>query len=222
MIADMELIPIKINYRNNSLRIALAKSLVNIHPLLPTISKKMIDKKEESNSAGKGSIERESLHSVLSADPLRFDPSLHAKISKVSAEDDQLENHISCKPEIFHSSQRMLRDVPQRAAAKTSWQIFKEKIVNDYAMILHASTTVADSNFNNSHSDEIEDNSLSQIGVFQDRYDQRLASLETKAGTNKSISSSVKKIEVIFCILNILIDIGQNYMKYCIIFTSFW
>ena len=198
MIADMELIPIKINYRNNSLRIALARSSVTIHPLLPMISKKVINMRVESHSTAKGSIERESLQSILPVDPLRFDTSLHAKVSKISVEDDKLENQTSCESQVSQSSLRMLRDVPQRAAAKTSWQIFKDKIVNDYAIILRASTTVADSNSNNLHSYGIGNNLSSQPGVLQDKYDQRLASLETKAGSpNKSISSSVKKIEVV-------------------------
>lgn len=198
---EVEWIPLEINYSKNRLRIALAKSRVSIHPLLPTISKKIINKRNEPLSAVMGCIERENLQSEKSPDPLRFDPLSLPKSSRASGGDDKAMNETPCINQPFHSSHRTFRHMPHKSAEKTSWQICKEKIVNDYAVILDTTMTVGDSNSNNYNFYETEEGHSSNIVTFQNKYEQRLACLEKKSGSNsKSVKSSVRRIEVCsFC-----------------------
>lgn len=241
---EIEWLPLQVNYKLEKKRIAMEKSSVLIHPLLPTVSKKNHNKKQEFNPIGGGNIERESVSSISLLDPLRSpalspmrglqlgsDPlsmslltsPIEDKVKKIPGLQNIQSQNTSQKasntsqsknsktPQTVQSSQSKLRDVPGRAAVKTTWQIKKEQILSECNILMmdtdnrhhthpthHTYSTTDTTSRRNSTDIHSEDkNGNDDKYGFEDKYGLRLASLEKSSSSPSKMSgSNSKKIEV--------------------------
>lgn len=173
--SDTNWLPRPVNYRNESARIALAKTPAAYHPLGSITNDKSSD--NESLASRVDIDSQSSFTSPISPrfDPLSTPPRVESGILKSSSK-HETDNH-------RRNSQSMLRDVPEKAAVRSPWQLKKDQILASFAM------PATDITGNTNSSREIEERSLStSTDNRYDKYSQRLALLGRKS------TSSVKEI----------------------------
>ena len=130
---DLEYYPVQRDYKEQFLKIAMARSTVSLHPLLPSTSKR----KQELHRGQRGTMEGLSI-----ADPLQSDP-LQSRILVETYPETNIPTPIKNQnPKNSQTSQSMLRAVAEKAAARTPWQLKKEQILTDSALLFNVDTSV--------------------------------------------------------------------------------
>ena len=130
---DLEYYPVQRDYKEQFLKIAMARSTVSLHPLLPSTSKR----KQELHRGQRGTME-----SLSIADPLQSDP-LQSRIHVETYPETNIPTPIKNQnPKNSQTSQSMLRAVAEKAAARTPWQLRKEQILIDSALLFNVDTSV--------------------------------------------------------------------------------
>lgn len=173
---DANWLPRPINYRNEAARSALANVPAVCHPLGSIVSNKSCD-----NESLASRVDTDSQSPFTSPISPRFDP---------LSTPPRVENGIlrsSSKQEIDNvrrNSQSMLRDVPEKAAVRSPWQLKKDQILASFAM---PATDITGSIIT---SQDTARRSLSSATDSRyDKYSLRLAQLGRKSG--KEIPNTV-------------------------------
>lgn len=184
-------LPRPVNYKAEATKYALAKVPATHHPLGSVVNNKSCDSESLTSRV---TVDTESQSHFASPISLRFDPLSTPPRPESSLLGSSNKNE---SQNVRHNSQSMLRDVPEKAATRTPWQLKKDQILASFAM------PVTEITWSASSSQDIEKSPISSAGDNRyDKYSQRLALLgrkstssgkEVHANSNDSYS---RRIEV--------------------------
>lgn len=183
---DANWLPRPVNYRNEAARSAVANVPAVCHPLGSIVSSKSCDNQSLASRVDTDSPSPFTSPISPRFDPLSTPPRVENGILRSNSK-HEIEN-------VRRNSQSMLRDVPEKAAVRSPWQLKKDQILASFAM------PVTDTAGSTSSSHETEKRSLSSVADSRyDKYSQRLAQLGRKSGKeipNTFNDSYPRRIEV--------------------------
>jgi hypothetical protein len=187
--SDANWLPRPVNYRNGASRIALTKTPAPFHPLGPIVNSESCD-----NESLASRVDTESKSPLTSPTLPRFDPLL----TPPRIDNGILRSSSKYETEkVRRNSQSMLRDVPEKAAVRSPWQLKKDQILASFAI------QVTDITGGTCSSQELDKRALSSATYNRyDKYSQRLALLGRKStSSGKDIPNTLndsypRRIEV--------------------------